>query len=183
MTDTNQTWTRRVSRDEIPEQGLHVDMTADANVRAALVKTAGLVDLTNLKASFDLTRKGREGLQVLGKISADLVQKCIVTLDPVEQKLDEEVDLVFLPQAEIPEQDLQAEAELAMAAGGEAEPPEPLIGNAVDLGAIATEHFLLGIDPYPRKEGAVFEPTTVGNPVESPFAALAALKKEKSGDE
>ena len=37
--------------------------------------------------------------------------------------------------------------------------PEPLAEGYVDLGVIATEYFLLGIDPYPRKEGAVFEAT------------------------
>jgi hypothetical protein len=63
----------------------------------------------------------------------------------------------------------------------DAEPPEPLVGGVVDLGAIATEYFLLGIDPYPRKEGVVFEPGTGPEPAESPFAALAALKKPPLG--
>ena len=31
--------------------------------------------------------------------------------------------------------------------------PEPLVGGAVDLGAVATEFLVLGIDPYPRKPG------------------------------
>ncbi len=37
------------------------------------------------------------------------------------------------------------------------EPPEPLVGGTVDLGAIATEFLILGIDPYPRKPGAEFD--------------------------
>ena len=45
--------------------------------------------------------------------------------------------------------------------------------GCVDLGAIATEYFLLGIDPYPRKEGAVFEPRLAKDPAANPFAALA----------
>ena len=49
--------------------------------------------------------------------------------------------------------------------------------GAVDLGAIATEFLLLGIDPYPRKPGAVFEAPPAGDPASHPFAALAALKK------
>ena len=51
--------------------------------------------------------------------------------------------------------------------------PEPLAEGYVDLGVIATEYFLLGIDPYPRKEGAVFEATAPKDPAENPFAALA----------
>jgi hypothetical protein len=53
--------------------------------------------------------------------------------------------------------------------------PEPLTDGSVDLGVIATEYFLLGIDPYPRKEGAVFEAAPAKDPRESPFAALADL--------
>ena len=47
----------------------------------------------------------------------------------------------------------------------------------VDLGAVATEFLLLGIDPYPRKPGAVFDAPPAGDPASHPFAALAALKK------
>ena len=50
------------------------------------------------------------------------------------------------------------------------------IDGTVDLGALATEFLLLGIDPYPRKPGAVFEPPSTGDPGESPFAALAGLR-------
>jgi hypothetical protein len=52
----------------------------------------------------------------------------------------------------------------------------------VDLGAVATEFLLLGIDPYPRKEGAEFEPRITGDPAAHPFAALASLKKPKRKD-
>ena len=36
---------------------------------------------------------------------------------------------------------------------------------------------MLGIDPYPRKPDATFEPPAVEDESEHPFAALAALKK------
>ncbi len=58
---------------------------------------------------------------------------------------------------------------------------EPLIGNAVDLGLIATEFFILGIDPYPRKPGVAFEgPKTAADPTSRPFAGLAALQKNST---
>jgi hypothetical protein len=53
-----------------------------------------------------------------------------------------------------------------------------LIGGAVDLGAIATEFLMLGIDPYPRAPGAVFEPPAADDRGGGPFAALAALKRK-----
>lgn len=55
--------------------------------------------------------------------------------------------------------------------------PEPLLGGVVDLGALATEFLILGLDPYPRKSGAVFEAPPDRKPEDSPFAALAKLTK------
>ena len=57
------------------------------------------------------------------------------------------------------------------------EPPEPLVGGTIDLGALATEFLLLGIDPYPRKAGAEFAPPKAEDDGAHPFAALEALKK------
>ena len=62
--------------------------------------------------------------------------------------------------------------------------PEPLLDGRIDLGAIATEFLVLGIDPHPRKQGAVFEPPAIEDDrAEHPFAALAALKKGEGGAE
>ena len=58
---------------------------------------------------------------------------------------------------------------------------EPLIGGTVDLGALAAEFLILGIDPYPRKPGALFQPPPDAKPDQGPFAALAALKKDRDG--
>jgi hypothetical protein len=46
----------------------------------------------------------------------------------------------------------------------------------VDLGAVATEFLMVGIDPYPRKPGVVFEPPQTPDAGSHPFAALAALR-------
>jgi hypothetical protein len=61
--------------------------------------------------------------------------------------------------------------------------PELLVDGVVDLGAIATEFLILGIDPYPRKAGAVFDPPAAGDESGHPFAALAALKERQGGNE
>ena len=64
---------------------------------------------------------------------------------------------------------------------GQEEPPEPLVGGKLDLGAIATEFLLLGIDPYPRKAGAELGPIRADDGSAQPFAALEALKKRLGG--
>jgi uncharacterized metal-binding protein YceD (DUF177 family) len=177
MNDHDQPWSRRVALADVPDEGLHVAMEADADARATLARTAGLRDLPRLEANFDIRRKG-SGLHIEGEIIAIVGQNCVVTLDPIEKTLHESVDLVFAPDASGLLGDQDGEASIGMT---DAEPPESLVGGIVDLGAIATEYFLLGIDPYPRKEGAVFEEPAHQEPAESPFAALASLRKPPLG--
>lgn len=172
-------WSHRLTRDQVPEEGLHVDLVADENTRAALAKIASLRELPRLAASFDVIRSGSDGLHVVGEITAIVGQECIVTLEFIENNIVEAIDLTFVPGGSGAPENTIAEASLT---GEEMDPPEPLSGGAVDLGAIATEYFLLGIDPYPRKPGAVFENPGAGDTAtDSPFAALTALKKPRPG--
>jgi hypothetical protein len=173
MTDPDQPpWSRRVALAEVPEEGLHVALDADSDVRGTLARSANLREVTRLEASFDLRRRGPDILQIEGEVIASVGQNCVVTLDPIEQSLHELVDITFSPAAAGTLADGAGEATFGMT---ESEAPEPLVGGYVDLGVIATEYFLLGIDPYPRKEGAVFEATVPKDPSENPFAALAQL--------
>ena len=57
------------------------------------------------------------------------------------------------------------------------DPPEPIENGMIDLGRLATDVLYLAIDPYPRKQGAVFEPQVAAvDPEDHPFAALKALQ-------
>lgn len=172
-------WSHKVSVDDVPETGLHVDLDADASTRAALAKAAGLRDLPRLEASLDVSRHGRGGLRVEGEMVAVVGQTCVVTLEPIENELREPIDLAFTAPASASLADESGEATMQF---GDAEPPEPLVGGEVDLGAIVTEFLMLGIDPYPRKEGVEFEPPQQEDMSGHPFAALAALKKDKNDE-
>jgi len=165
-------WHVPVAVEDVAETGQHFDLVADAAVRAALARLAGLRDLPRLEASFDVNRHGAGGLHVAGQVSATVGQNCVVTLEPLVNEVRETVDLMFLPRPAAGEPD---------GAGAPAEPkwgdPEALVGGIVDLGAIAAEFLILGLDPYPRKPGAVFEPVRDRASDGGPFAALAKLAK------
>lgn len=163
-------WSVPVAVADIPESGRRLDLVADAGARNAIAQAAGLVALPQLEAGFDVTRQG-DGMRLVGRVAAKVVQSCVVTLEPIESRIDEAVDLTFLPDA-IPAADPAGLLPLDAA-----EPPEAMRDGVVDLGAVATEFLLLGIDPYPRKPGAVFDAPPAGDPASHPFAALAALKK------
>jgi uncharacterized metal-binding protein YceD (DUF177 family) len=169
-------WSAPVAIHEVPEAGRRFDLSADAKARERIAAAAELRSLPRFEASFDVSRHGREGLRVAGRISATVGQTCSVTLEPIENTVDEQVDVVFAPSAGA------AEFEVGLPAGASPEDgPEPLVGSTVDLGALATEFLILGIDLYPRKPGVSFEaPAAAADEGEHPFAALAALKKGQS---
>jgi hypothetical protein len=163
-------WSVPVTLAEVPDTGLHVELEAPEPVRAKLAELAGLRTLPRLTAMFDVTRRGA-GLHVAGHVTATAGQTCVVTLEPIENAIEEDVDLLFQPGAPPAPSvgDHRAETEQ--------EPPEPLVGDTIDLGEIASEFLVLGIDPYPRKPGAEFSSPAADSAGEHPFAALAVLKK------
>ena len=165
-------WSAPVRREDVPESGLHVDLVADAAVRAAVAAVAGLRELPRLEAHFDVVRQGA-GLRVAGEVSATVGQSCVVTLEPLTSELREPIDLVFVP-ARATRNDADREDAAIDPEGGDE--PELLIDGTADLGVAATEFLLLGIDPYPRKPGAEFEAPAADDSAAHPFAALAALK-------
>jgi uncharacterized metal-binding protein YceD (DUF177 family) len=168
---TRRPWSVRLDESDVPETGRHIDLVADPETRAAVAELAGVAGVPRLAAEFDVTRYGRGGLRVVGRVAATVEQTCVVTLEPIESVIDEPIDLVFVP-ASAPSSEDAAEVEMASDA------PDELVDGAVDLGAIATEFLILGIDPYARKPDAVFEAPAVGDDSNHPFEALAALKKE-----
>jgi hypothetical protein len=171
-------WHVPVALDEVPEVGRHFELAADADTRAAVARVAGLRDLPRFEASFDLTRRGRAALHVAGRVSATAGQTCVVTLELLASEVTEDIDLLFEPK---PEVTAEAEGDAAVIEPASGRETEPLVDGKVDLGALATEFLLLGLDPYPRKPGAVFQPPADPGPEGGPFAALGALKKGRDG--
>jgi hypothetical protein len=103
----------------------------------------------------------------------------VVTLEPIENDIDEAIDLVFAPPEQIPELATLVDD----TADGDAEvpdPPEPIENGIIDLGRVATDALFLGVDPYPRRHDAVFEPPVEpADPEAHPFAALKALRLDE----
>jgi uncharacterized metal-binding protein YceD (DUF177 family) len=163
---------------QIPETGLHREIEADQAVRHAMGDVGGLREVLLAQASFDVTPLSGGRFHVAGHVRARIGQTCVVTLEEIENDIDEAVDLVFAPPEQIPQM-----AALIDEAGEDDEevpdPPEPIENGTIDLGRVATDALLLAVDPYPRKPGAVFEPMVeAADPEDHPFAALKVLQAE-----
>lgn len=170
--DQTDPWRVTVNVTQIPERGLHRDIEAGPAVRAAMTQIAGLRDVVFARASFDMSLRSGGRVQVTGSVTARIVQTCVVTLDPVENDIDEEIDLIFAPEEQIRHVDEDFDGESTPP-----EQPEPIVNGVIDLGRLATDVIFLAIDPYPRKPGAVFEPRiAAAEPEDHPFASLKGLK-------
>ncbi len=141
-----------------------------------MAEAANVRELLSARASFDLTPQSGGRVHVKGRVQARIGQTCVVTLDPIENDIDEEVDLIFAPPEQIPELAETADDEGGVAIEME-DPPEPIENGIIDLGRLATDVLYLAIDPYPRKPGAVFAPqVAAADPADHPFAALKGLQ-------
>jgi uncharacterized metal-binding protein YceD (DUF177 family) len=176
-------WPVPVAVAQIPETGLHRDIEADQAVRKAVADTGDLRAVLSVQASFDVTPKSGGRFHVAGHVRARVGQTCVVTLEEIENEIDEPIDLIFAPAEQIPQ--MAALVDDAEQSDEETpDPPEPIENGMIDLGRVATDALYLAVDPYPRKPGAVFEPMVeAADPEDHPFAALKALKPapKKSG--
>jgi uncharacterized metal-binding protein YceD (DUF177 family) len=175
-------WSAPVTVAQIPEAGLHLDIEADGVARLAMAKIAGLREIESARASFELTSERDDSVHVRGSVSARVGQVCVVSLDPIENDVMEDIDVIFVPESQVRElaesvdegDETDADREIP-------DPPEPIVNGVIDLGRLATDALFLGLDPYPRKPDAVFEPPSVPiDPEDHPFAALKALKNDSN---
>lgn len=176
MADKNIPWSFPVAVAKLPDGGSHQNLEASPTQRELLAAVAGLRSVHEATASLDLAHAPGGQVHVTGRVKARVEQTCVVTLEPVESTVDEPIDVMFAPPSQIPVSAKSVQKE----EGDEfevPEPPEPIVNGFVDLGRLAMEFLILGLDPYPRKSGAEFvAPTVAIDPEEHPFAALKALK-------
>ena len=148
--------------------------------RQAIAAAYGLVAVNALSATLAIGRPTPNLVTLDGRVEARIVQTCVVTLAAIEQVIDERFNVRFARGAD--PNSVAAQSGTEAPVGLDDDPPEPLSGHEVDLGAVVLEHFAVAIDPYPRAPGAELpaeaaDPDDVGD--ESPFAALAQLRSGK----
>jgi hypothetical protein len=171
---TGKIFSHLVNVDEVPEQGLDLTVAADPATRQALAAANGLAGLDRLEADFHVARQGLAAFNVTGSLRSRVTQICVLSLEPFDTEMVEEIDVDFAPPA------AAALAAARAAAGGatvaERDPPDPIIDGMIDVGALAAEFLALGLDPYPKKPGVEFVPIALPEDKdEKPFDVLKKL--------
>ena len=147
-----------------------VEIAADAGERAALARRFGVAVIESLAATIRLERD-RDAVRFSAHFVADVVQSCVVTLEPITSRITKDFGVLFAPAA-------GTAGTVEVAAEGDDDLAEPLNGDTIDLGEVVAENLGLNLTPYPRRGGVVFSAEVPGGndedaaAVESPCAVL-----------
>ena len=155
-----------VSVSRLPKEPSVYRLQAKPAERVALAARFGLISLERLEAEVTLRPAPGGMIRLDATLEADVVQACVVTLDPVEAKV---VDTFALLYGDVSEEDeiLLGDDELVT---------EPLENDVIDLGEAVAQQLSLALDPYPRSPAAVAleeGPQDSDEVQRSPFAGLA----------
>ncbi len=153
---------RVVSVDRLPA-GLVIEATPAEC--AALAGRLHIAEVRALTCRWVLRRQGVI-VEAQGALEADVVQSCVVSLEPVEQHVSDRFVVRFVPEG--------ADGE-----DGDPDAPDelPYRGSSIDLGEAASEQLALALDPYPRRGDAELDPAAL-DPGGGVFGGLAALRRE-----
>jgi len=146
MTTPAPEFSRPVGVNHLPRGGRTVAVEADEAERAALARRFDLIALDELKARFTLTPGRGDTVLVAGTLQAAVVQRCVVTLDPVPAAVEDEIEEIFADTEGREEDEIEVDPLAAEI--------EPLVGGRIDLGELAAQHLSLALDPYPRSPDA-----------------------------
>lgn len=153
------------------------EIETTAAERAAIADMLGLASLDSLSAALRLRRWHGHGVALHGRLSAHVVQSCVVTLEPVPADIHAEFERRYLP-ADLLGRELGLPSEEVFVDPATEEPPEPFAHNVIDAGAAIVEELALALDPYPRAPGAAYAAEAPAEEADAhPFAALARLRQ------
>jgi hypothetical protein len=157
----------------LPKKGMPLTIEGTPEQLAALADEHALLAVKRFHADLLVSPWKRDGVVVSGRVEGDIVQECVVTLEPIDGHIDEEISAVFLPDdSKLGRLDDAVGGEMILDPDGP-DAPERFSGTSIDVGALAEEFFALGIDPYPRKEGiAELGSSDVEEEKDHPFKAL-----------
>lgn len=178
-------FSRRLRLDRLASGAVEETLSATEEECAALAARFRIPAVNRLEGRLRVRRPSSRGpiVRIEGELSAEVVQTCVVTLEPVTQRVAESFVHLFTEAAGPPQR------EVVVPVGEEEDTPEPLEGGVIDLGEVLAEQLALALDPYPRAPDAVFAGASFGadeaheeedeRAEESPFAALDRLKTKR----
>ncbi|MEM9028901.1 MAG: DUF177 domain-containing protein [Pseudomonadota bacterium] len=165
-------WTH--TTDSIPQDGAAFAQSADLAAREMMAAEFNLLGCHALRLDYTIRPRSDGRYQVSGTLRAEIVQACVVTLEPVTQTIQETFDVTFCPPDQLENDEPEFDAL-------EADDREPLERDQIPVGRVLAQILSLAIPPFPRADGASLHRIEAGqdpdDTAQSPFAALAQLRQ------
>jgi len=163
-------FSRRVSLSKLVHGSRDYKVEASPEQCTALCDRLRLQDLTSLTGHVRLTLSphapyGVDGpsINLEGTLSAQVVQTCVVSTEPIQVNIDTDFSGVFIKGAETLELYDSEDKE-------EFEDGPDILGeiikdsvDSIDLGELFAQQLALELDPFPRKVGLNFEDYAIEN--------------------
>ena len=147
---TSAEFPRPVAVESLGPEEERLAFEAAADECRALAARFGVLEVKRLAVTAWVQSIGEGGARARVQFEADVVQLCVVTLEPVRARIHEgfELDFRLAPAG------AGAQTGDTAADPDAVEPPGAVIDGAFDLGEVIAEYLSLAIDPYPRKPDA-----------------------------
>ena len=164
---------RLIGLDELEDGEIRRSIEASEEERDALARRFDLVAIDGLRAGVRAWRKpGGPLVRIEGRLTADAVQRCVVTLAPLPVHVEEEFVETFGP-----------DGYRASGGGADADAPEVFDDNGIDVGELTAQLLSLSLESYPRAPGAdVLQEPLAGENAgdrQRPFAALGEMVQKR----
>lgn len=161
------------------EGSVEIEIVADAAERAALAARFGLPGIESLNARLRVRRTAIGEVVVTGRLEARPVYVCVVTVEPFTGSVEDDIALRFAPAVDEETTDRSTGPE-------DEDPPEPLVGDTLELGEAVAQQLALALDPHPRAPAAALDQEAAAAAARlageeaapaSPFAVLERLRR------
>ncbi|MCB9989250.1 MAG: hypothetical protein H6868_07985 [Rhodospirillales bacterium] len=184
-------WSHLFDVEDVAAVPVTLTITADEQQCRDLARRLGVEAVQSAAATVTLQRQNGNIIHVKGDLTAQVIQNCVVTLEPFEEQIEEDVEGWYLDEeqavslAKVRHERQSRGGEVEVPILDERDDPEPVVDGMIDLGELATQCMSLAINPFPHAPGVMYE---LGDdresPVEpprqpNPFAALKEWKKNK----
>lgn len=174
-------FSRPVDVTTIGASGREIKLSATEEECAALATRFSVLSMDNLMAECHLIPTKRGEYKLTASFSVNVVQSCIISLDPIEDILSSNFEVSLLNSSRRKSND-NVEIEFDV----DEEDFEYITSNQIDVGEIIAQHLSLEINPYPRKQEATGdelgikilkeEEVVLESQKKNPFAVLKSLK-------
>ena len=157
---------RIVELRELTTKPKKIEWQATKQECEALAKRLNILSVDDLNASLIVQKK--DLIEVSGNFIAHVRQACVVSGETVKQKVEDSFEEFFC-QASRHENPIDIDMD--------APDVEVVENGRIDVGELVVEYLILGLDPFPRKEGIPLVMVGDIEEKENPFAVLKNWKK------